>query len=52
MDPEDKALLHEMRGDIKLILQKLPTYVTWAKLGATLGTLAALIVSIFAIIYS
>lgn len=40
----DHQILMELREDVKLILARIPTYVTWGRLGAALGVVGGLVV--------
>lgn len=42
-------LLLEIRADMKLVLQKIPTFVTWAKLGTAVVAVATLITAVVAL---
>ena len=46
MTPDQEKILIELHDDMKLLLQKVPTFVTWKALGGTAITLATLAIAL------
>lgn len=44
-----RELLMEVRGDVKVIKEKLPSYVTWRQMWVALGATASLVVALIRI---
>ena len=45
VDERDRKVLDEIRADVKLLLQLVPTFVTWKKLGGLMATVAGLVIA-------